>query len=160
MTFSADLEAKFAKLLRSYPEGRERAALIPMLLFAQDETGALTKEVIEEIAGRVRISVLDVDEVISYYTMLTRKPRGRHHVQICTNVSCLLLGADQLFDQAREKLGIDNHGVTPDGELSLEEVECLGACSWGPAMQVNYDYQHFVTPEKLDKLIADLRKTQ
>jgi len=160
MTFSAELERKFTELRASYPEGRERAALIPMLLFAQDETGALTKEVIEEIAGRVKISPLEVEEVVSYYTMLTRKPRGKKHVQICTNVSCLLLGADRLFEQAREKLGVENHGVTGDGEVSLEEAECLGACSWGPALQVNYDYHLFVTPEKLDQLIADLRKAQ
>ena len=160
MTFSAELEAKFAKLLRSYPEGRERAALIPMLLFAQDEVGALTREVVVEIAGRLKISILDVDEVISYYTMLSERPRGKHHIQICTNVSCLLLGADRLFELAKDKLGVENHGVTPDGEYSLEEVECLGACSWGPALQVNYDYHHQVTREKLERLIEELREAR
>lgn len=160
MTFSPQLEARFERLLRSYPEGRERAALIPMLLYAQDETGALTKDVVEEIARRLKISVLEVDEVISYYTMLTRTPRGRHHIQICTNVSCLLLGADRLFEHAKRVLGVDNHGVTPDGEFSLEEVECLGACSWAPAMAVNYDYHHHVTPERLERLMEELRRTQ
>ncbi len=74
--------------------------------------------------------------MISYYSMLTTKPRGRQHVQVCTNISCMLLGADQLFEQAKEKLGVDGGGMTPDGEISVEEVECLGACSWAPAMQV------------------------
>jgi len=160
MEFSPQLETKFTKLVGSYPPGRERAALIPMLLFAQDETGALTPEVVEEIAGRLKISVLEIEEVVSYYSMLTRTPRGKRHVQICTNVSCMLVGADQLFEQAKKKLGIGNHGVTADGEFSLEEVECLGACSWGPAMQVNYDYHLQVTPEKLDRLIDELRKVQ
>jgi len=160
MEFSPQLETKFTQLMGSYPPGRERAALIPMLLFAQDETGALTQEVIDEIAGRLQISALEIEEVISYYSMLTRTPRGKHHVQICTNVSCMLLGADQLFERAKKKLGVENHGVTADGEFSLEEVECLGACSWAPAMQVNYDYHLQVTPEKLDRLIDELRKVQ
>lgn len=160
MTFSPELETRFDKLMKSYPEGRERAALIPMLLYAQDEAGVLSKEVVAEIASRLGISTLEVNEVISYYTMLTTRPRGRRHVQVCTNISCLLLGADQLFDQARERLGIEGGGVTPDGEFSLEEVECLGACSWAPAMQVNYDYHLHMTPEKLDGLIEDLRKLQ
>ena len=160
MNFSAELEAKFDKLLDSYPRGRERAALIPMLMFAQDEVGSLNDEVVAEISGRLNIKPLDIEEVISYYTMLTRKQRGRHHVQICTNVSCKLLGADQLFEQAKQKLGVENHGVTPDGNFSLEEVECLGACSWGPSLQVNYDYQYAVTPEKLEKLIEDLRQVR
>ena len=160
MEFSPQLETKFTQLMGSYPPGRERAALIPMLLFAQDETGALTQEVIDEIAGRLKISALEVEEVVSYYSMLTRTPRGKHHLQICTNVSCMLLGADQLFEQAKKKLGVENHGVTADGEFSLEEVECLGACSWAPAMQVNYDYHLQVTPEKLDRLIDELRKVQ
>ncbi len=160
MNFSGELEAKFEKLLFSYPHGRERAALIPMLMFAQDEVGALTEEVVEEIAGRLNIRPLDIDEVISYYTMLSRKKRGRHHLQVCTNVSCMLLGADTLFAQAKQQLGVENHGVTSDGNFSLEEVECLGACSWGPSLQVNYDYQYGMTPEKLEKLIEDLRQVR
>ena len=92
MTFSPELEQRFDKLMRSYPPGRERSALIPMLLYAQDEVGAVTPEVVEEISRRLKITTLQADEVISYYTMLRRKPAGRHHVQVCTNVSCLLRG--------------------------------------------------------------------
>ncbi len=160
MTFSPELEAKFGSLLASYPEGRQRAALIPMLLFAQDEVGVLGKEVIEEIASRLGLSILDVEEVISYYTMLSRRPRGKHHIQICTNISCMLLGADQLLERAKKKLDLENGGVTPDGQFSLEEVECLGACSWGPAVEVNYEYHHHLTPEKLEMLIDQLRKVR
>jgi NADH-quinone oxidoreductase subunit E len=160
MSFSPQLEARFEKLLRSYPPGRQRAALIPMLLYAQDEVGAVTPEVVEEISRRLGISVLEIEEVVSYYSMLRRRPAGRHHIQICTNISCLLLGAEQLWEHACRRLGIGNRQVTPDGQFSLEEVECIGACSWAPALMVNYDYHHHMTPEKLDRLIESLRKTQ
>jgi NADH-quinone oxidoreductase subunit E len=160
MTFSPQLEARFEKLVRSYPPGRQRAALIPMLLYAQDEVGAVTPEVVQEISRRLGVSVLEIEEVVSYYSMLRRKPAGKHHIQICTNISCLLLGAEQLWEHACRRLGIGNRAVTPDGQFSLEEVECIGACSWAPALMVNYDYYHHMTPEKLDRLIESLRKTQ
>ena len=160
MTFSPHLEAKFEDLVRHYPPGRQRAALIPMLLYAQDETGSITPELVEEISRRLGVRPVEIEEVVSYYTMLRRKPAGRRHIQICTNISCMLLGAEDLWEHACKKLGIGNHEVTADGQFSLEEVECLGACSWAPALMVNYDYKHFVTPEKLDQLIESLRKPQ
>jgi len=117
MTFSPQLEARFAKLLESYPAGRQRAAMIPMLLYAQDEIGAVTDELVAEVAQRVGVTPLQVNEVVSYYSMLDRKPRGKYHVQVCTNISCLLRDGDQLFEHACKKLGIENHGVTADGEF-------------------------------------------
>jgi NADH-quinone oxidoreductase subunit E len=158
VTFSPQLEARFAKLLTSYPAGRQRAATIPMLLYAQDELGYVSDELVEEVARRVGVTPLQINEVISYYSMLHRKPLGKHHVQVCTNVSCLLRDADQLYAHACRKLGIGNKEVTADGQVSIEEVECMGACSWAPAIQVNYDYHHFVTPEKLDEILDGLRK--
>jgi NADH-quinone oxidoreductase subunit E len=160
MTFSAQLEARFDKLLKSYPPGRQRSALVPMLLYGQDEVGCVSDELIGEVAHRIGISTLQVNEVLTYYSMLHRKPLGKYHVQICTNISCLLHDADRLWDQACKKLGIGHKEVTPDGQISLEEVECMGACSWAPAVQVNYDFLHFVTPEKLDRLLDSLRKKQ
>ena len=160
MTFSPQLEARFDKLIDSYPPGRQRSALIPMLLYAQDETGAVTPEVVEEVAKRLGIRPVEVEEVVTYYSMLRKKKLGRHHVQICTNISCMLLGGAELWEQACRKLGIGNKEVTGDGEISLEEVECIGACSWAPAIQVDYDFHHHVTPDKLDRLIARLRQTQ
>ena len=159
MTFSSELEAKFTRLLSSYPPGRQRSALIPMLLFAQDEIGAVTSEVVEEVARRAGVQPLQVDEVVTYYSMLHRKPLGKHHVQVCTNVSCLLRGGAELWEHACRKLGVGHKEVTADGQISLEEVECIGACSWAPAIQVNYDFHHDVTVEKLDRLLDDLRKT-
>jgi NADH-quinone oxidoreductase subunit E len=92
--------------------------------------------------------------------MLHRKPLGKAHVQICTNISCLLTGGEDLWHHACARLGIGHKEVTPDGQISLEEVECIGACSWAPAMQVNYDFFHKVTPEMLDGILDGLRKTQ
>ena len=160
MTFSAQLEARFAKLLTSYPPGRERSAMIPMLLYAQDEIGAVTPELVSEVARRLNVTPLQVEEVLSYYSMLHRKPLGKAHVQICTNISCLLTGGEDLWHHACARLGIGHKEVTPDGQISLEEVECIGACSWAPAMQVNYDFFHKVTPEMLDGILDGLRKTQ
>jgi len=160
MTFSPELEAKFAKMIGNYPPGRQKGALIPMLLYAQDEVGAVTEEVIDEIARRLKLSRVEIEEVLGYYTMLAREPRGRHHIQICTNISCMLTGGQELFEHACRTLGIGNKGKTADGQFSLEEVECLGACSWAPAMQVNYDFCYHMTPEKFDRLIESLRKLQ
>jgi NADH-quinone oxidoreductase subunit E len=160
MTFSPGLEAKFAKMLQAYPEGRTRSAVVPMLIYAQDEVGHVSEELVEEVARRCNCTPLQVDEVVGYYSMLHRKPMGKYHVQVCTNISCLILGGEELLHHTEQKLGIGHKEVTADGLFSLEEVECIGACSWAPAIQINYDYHHFVTPEKLDRLIEDLRKAR
>jgi len=159
MRFSPQLEAKFARLLTSYPPGRQRSAMVPMLLFAQDEVGAVTQEVIDEIARRIGVTPLQVEEVLSYYSMLRRQPLGKAHVQICTNISCMLNGGTELWEQACRKLRIGHKEVTADGRVSLEEVECIGACSWAPALQVNYDFHHKVTPEKLDAILESCGKS-
>jgi NADH-quinone oxidoreductase subunit E len=158
MNLSPQLEEKFQQLLSNYPEGRQRSAMIPMLIYAQDEIGSVTQELMVEVAKRVGVTPLQVEEVMSYYSMLHRKPMGKYHVQICTNISCMLVGGAELWDQACHKLGLGHKQVSDDGQISLEEVECMGACSWAPAVQVNYDFHHFVTPEKLDQLIDSLRK--
>ncbi|MCC7154133.1 MAG: NAD(P)H-dependent oxidoreductase subunit E [Bryobacterales bacterium] len=160
MTFSPELEARFARMLRNYPPGRQKGALIPMLLYAQDETGAVTPELVQEVANRLSVKPVEVEEVIGFYSMLRRKPMGKYHVQVCTNISCLLTGGEELFEHACRKLGIGNREVTPDGQFSLEEVECMGACSWAPAVEVNYDFHHKMTPEKFDQLIDSLAKRQ
>ena len=156
MTFSPQLEQRIETLMSSYPPGRLRSALIPMLLYCQDEVGAITEEVIQECANRLGLTRLQVDEVIGYYSMLHKKPLGKFHVQVCTNISCLLRGGEELYEHASHKLGIGHKQVTPDGVFSLEEVECMGACSWAPAIQINYDFHHNVTPQMLDKLMDDV----
>jgi NADH-quinone oxidoreductase subunit E len=157
MTFSPTLEARFSKLLNSYPPGRQRSAVVPMLLYGQDELGSVTQELVEEVARRCGVTPLQVDEVIGYYSMLHRQPLGKFHVQICTNIACQAVGAEQLMEHAKRTLQLGNHEVSADGLLSLEEVECMGACSWAPALQINYDFHHFVTPERFDRLVSSLR---
>jgi NADH-quinone oxidoreductase subunit E len=156
MTFSPETEARFEKFLAKYPADRKRSAVIPMLIYGQDEIGAVTDELISEIAKRTGVTPLQVTEVVGFYSMLHRKPQGKYHVQVCTNISCLLVGGQELYDQACHKLGIGHKEVTKDGRISLEEVECMGACSWAPAVQVNYDFYHDVTPVQLDKLLDGL----
>ncbi len=160
MTFSAGLEQKFAKMLACYPAGKQRSAIVPMLIYAQDEVGSITPELIAEVAARCGVAPLQVDEVVGYYSMLHRKPMGKYHVQVCTNISCMLVGGEELYEHARKKLGIGHKERTADGQFSLEEVECMGACSWAPAVEINYDFHHFVTPEQLDQLIEGLKKNQ
>ena len=131
--------------------------MIPMLIYAQDEIGSVTQELMVEVAKRVGVTPLQVEEVMSYYSMLHRKPMGKYHVQICTNISCLLLGGEELWNKASQKLGIGHKEVTKDGRVSLEDVECIGACSWAPAIQVNYDFYHDVTMAQIEKLIDGLQ---
>lgn len=160
MTFSPELEARFETMIGNYPPGRQKGALIPMLLYAQDELGRVTDELIDEVSSRLKVKRVEVEEVLGYYTMLHREQRGRHHLQVCTNVSCMLRGGDQLFEHACHKLGIGNKQTTSDGAISIEEVECIGACSWAPAALVDYDFHFNLTPEKLDELIESMRRKQ
>ena len=146
-------------MLTIYPPGRERSAVVPMLIYAQDEVGAITRELIEEVARRCHVTPLQVDEVVGYYSMLHRKPLGKAHVQICTNISCMLNGGAELWEHACRKMGIGHKEVTADGRVSLEEVECIGACSWAPALQVNYDFHHKVTPAQLDQILDSCGKS-
>ena len=156
MRFSEQFEQRFAEMLTHYPTNR--SVLVPTLLYAQDETGFLSDEVVAEIAGRLELSELDVRNVISYYSMLTTKPRGKFNVQVCTNIACMLRGGEQLMEHCEKRLGIGNKGTTLDGVFSLEEVECIGGCSWAPAVQVNYDFHENLTPETMDKVLEDYRR--
>jgi NADH-quinone oxidoreductase subunit E len=151
--FSPALAARFDKLATIYP--LQRSALVPMLLYAQDEVGYVSDEVVAEIAQRLDLLELDVRNVLSYYSMLRVRPAGRFNVQVCTNISCMLRGGFELLDHCKHRLGIDHKGVTEDGLFSLEEVECIGACCWAPAVQVNYDFHDNLTPAKLDTILDD-----
>ena len=121
-------------------------------------SGYLSDEAVAEIARRLDLTELDVRNVISYYSMLTTKPRGKYNVQVCTNISCMLRGAEDVFHHCKQKLGIGHKQTTPDGLFTLEEVECIGACSWAPAVQVNYDFHENLTPEQMDKVLDQYRK--
>ena len=150
--FSPALAARLDKLVTLYPV--KRSALIPMLLYAQDEIGYCSESVVKESAERCGITELDVRNVLSYYSMLRTKPAGKYNIQVCTNISCMLRGGYEILNHCREKLGItENKGVTADKLFSVEEVECIGACCWAPAIQVNYTFHENLTPASMDKVI-------
>ncbi len=157
MKFSDQLEARFAEMIPHYPT--KRSLLVPFLLYTQDEYGYVTDPVIEELARRLEITELDIRGVISYYSMLRTQPGGKYNVQVCTNICCLLRGGEQMLEHVRGSLGVHvNQGTTPDGVFSVEEVECIGACSWAPAMQVNYDFHDNLTPETIDRILQEYRQ--
>jgi NADH-quinone oxidoreductase subunit E len=156
MRFSDEFEQRFAEMVPHYPT--KRSALVPTLLYAQDEIGFLSDAVIAEIAGRLDLTELEVRNVISYYSMLTTKPRGKFHVQVCTNISCMVRGGEEILEHCAKKLGVGHKQTTSDGLFTLEEVECIGACSWAPAAQVNYDFHENLTAEKIDAILDGYRK--
>jgi len=154
--FSPQLAARLDALVEQYPA--KRSALIPMLLYAQDEVGCLSAPVVSEVARRIGISEMDVRNVASYYSMLRFKPAGKYKIQVCTNICCMLRGGYDIYERFREELGVNPKGVTADGLFSLEEVECIGACSWAPAIQVNYDFHDELTPESIPGILDSYRE--
>ncbi len=155
MVVSEQLDRFFTEKMRQYPT--QRSFLVPMLLYTQDELGFLSDEAIAYIARKADLSELEVRNVISYYSMLTLKPRGKYNVQVCRNICCMLRGADDIIAHVKQRLGIAHKGTTADGTFSFEEVECIGACSWAPAMQVNYDFHENLTPEGVDEILETYR---
>ncbi|MEO6806130.1 MAG: NAD(P)H-dependent oxidoreductase subunit E [Edaphobacter sp.] len=153
--FSPELAARFDHLVTIYP--LKRSALVPMLLYAQDEVGYVSEAVVSELAERLDLLELDVRNVLSYYSMLRTEPAGKYNVQVCTNISCMLRGGYEILNHCKKKLGIGHKETTKDGVFSLEEVECIGACCWAPAMQVNYDFHENLTPAKCDAIFKMYR---
>jgi NADH-quinone oxidoreductase subunit E len=153
---SEKLDAFFTEKMKQYPT--KRSFLVPMLLYTQDELGYVTDEAIAHLARKTELTELEVRNVISYYSMLRTKPVGKYNVQVCTNICCMLRGADELMEHCEKKLGIGHKQTTKDGMFSLEEVECIGACSWAPAVQVNYDFHENLTPEKMDAVLDEYKK--
>ncbi len=156
MQLPPQLEAKFQQLLGRYPI--KRSALIPMAMYAQDHFGYVSDEVVDEIAKRLDLLPLHVTETLAYYSMVRRKPMGKHHVQVCTNISCLLRGGKDIWEHCQKSLGVGHKETTKDGIFSIEEVECIGACTGAPAMQVDYDFYENLTPKKFDAVLNEFRE--
>jgi len=156
MQLPPQLNAKFNDLIGRYPV--KRSALIPMMIYAQDEYGFLGDEILDEIAKRLDLNTVQVTETLAYYSMLRRKPAGRYHIQVCTNVSCMAVGGNELLKHVEKRLGIGHKEVSESGTFSLEEVECMGACTGAPCMQVNYDYYENLDPEKVDAILEQLQE--
>ena len=158
MKFSDQLEKRFTEMSTHYPT--KRSVLVPMLLYIQDEVGAVTDEAVAEMAKRVDLTELEVRNVVSYYSMMRTHAIGKYNFQVCTNVSCLLRGGEEILDHCKKKLSVGHKESTADGLFHVEEVECIGACSWAPAMMLNYEYHENLTPEKIDDLIEGIKKKE
>jgi NADH-quinone oxidoreductase E subunit len=152
---SGERKERLSALLGRYPD--KAAACLPLLHLAQEERGHVDADVVEFVARTLGIPIGKVQSVATFYTMYNRKPVGKFHLQICTNLSCSLMGAEHLRDQLARELGIKPGETTRDGLFTLTEVECLAACGTAPVMQVNDDYHESLTPESLRKLITELR---
>src|SRR5438552_6560781 len=150
------LVEKFNNLTSKYPV--KRSALIPILLSTQEEMGYLTPESVRFISDYLKIPEVQVYEVITFYSMLRTKPVGKYHIQVCTNISCLLLGGEEIFEHISRRLGIKEGETTPDNLFSLAEVECLGACCNAPAMQINYKYHEDLSVEKVNEILDQLKR--
>ena len=155
--FSKDILTQVDSLLSRYPI--KQNALIPILLLAQNENdGWLTEEWMQHVADICEVPLTHVEGVVTFYTMFRLKRPGKFHLQVCTCVPCCLVGGTELLEHTEKKLIIHAGHTTADGEFSIEEMECLGACSFAPAIIVNEEYHEQVTPDKMDKLINQLKQ--
>ena len=154
--FSAETENRFQHLVSIYPQ--KRSALIPMLLLAQKEQGYVTPPAVEYIAEYLGLSASDVESTLTFYTLLRRKPSGKYHILICTNLSCMLQGSDEIESCLKRNLGVDLGQVTPDGLFSAIEFECLGSCTTAPVVQVNGEFHENLNVPKVEALLDELRK--
>src|SRR3989441_10569291 len=154
--FSKETEDKFKHLASIYP--RKRSALIPMLLLAQKEDGYIRNETVEYVGKYLDLDPSEVDSILSFYTLLRRRPVGKYHIMICTNLACLLQGSDEIEACVKRKLGVSLGEVTPDGLFSAIEFECLGACTTAPAIQINGEFYENLDVKKTEDILDDLRK--
>jgi NADH-quinone oxidoreductase subunit E len=156
---SAHLREEIDRWVAKFPPDRKRSAVISALHAAQHENkGFLTPAIMDAIAGYLGLSPIQVYEVATFYSMFETHPVGRHHVSVCTNISCMLRGAEDLVAHAEKKLGIKTGESTPDGRIFLKcEHECLAACVGAPMAMVDHEYHENLTAEKLDKILDDLK---
>lgn len=153
VSWSDEAKTKIKEIIARYPD--KQSAIMPILWLAVDEFGWISPQV-EKIVGEVLDRPISkVHNVVTFYTMYPRKPMGRHHIQICRNISCWLAGAPGLVDHLKSKLGIEPGEVSRDGKFSLEEVECLAYCECAPALRMDGRYEGNLTREKIDRLIED-----
>ena len=144
-----------AEIIGRYP--RPKSALIPLLHLAQSQDGWVTEEAMVHIAELVGVTPAEVLGTCSFYEMFKREPVGRYLVNVCTNISCQLMGGEELLHHAEQTLGVKAGGTTADGMFTVEDVECIAACTEAPCLQVNYRYRHRITNDEFDRMIDDLR---
>jgi NADH-quinone oxidoreductase subunit E len=156
--FSADIRTQIAVWLAKYPENQSQSALIPALHIVQDASGGwLSEATLDAVAVYLDLPKIAVYEVATFYGMFELSPVGKHKINVCTNISCQLNGSDKVVAQLTEKLGVGLGETTADGNITLKEVECMGACCGAPMLEVNRDYHEFLTPAKIDEILAGLK---
>jgi NADH-quinone oxidoreductase E subunit len=155
--FTPENVERINKEIAKYPV--KKPAVMAALYIAQEQNGYISNEVIKEVASLLEMTSEEVFGVVTFYTMYFQKPMGKNHIQVCTNVSCMLRGGYEIWNQVKEKLGVDNMGVTSDGNFSIEEVECMGSCGTAPMLAVNEDYYENLTKEKVDEILKSLTPT-
>jgi NADH-quinone oxidoreductase subunit E len=142
-----------------YPAGRERSAILPLLYLAQSVEGQVSREGLREVAGLLGITTAEVEAVASFYSMIRLRPTGAHVVNVCTNLSCALRGANEVYEAAHEASGVPHGGeISQDGMFTVHEEECLGACDAAPVVQIDFANHDRVTPERMGELIEALRR--
>lgn len=157
-SFTDENVAEANRIIAKYPEGRQQSAVMPLLYLAQKQNdGWLSQAALEYIASFLGMPVIRVAEVATFYTMYNLTPIGRHHVQVCTNLSCWLRGSDEIMDACRETLGVEIGGTSEDGAFTLSEVECLCACVNAPIVQIDDDFYEDLTPDSIRTILAELR---
>ncbi|MBI4594754.1 MAG: NADH-quinone oxidoreductase subunit NuoE [Candidatus Tectomicrobia bacterium] len=154
MEFSQETKEKFTKILEKYPV--TEAALLPTLHLAQKEFGYLSTESMDYVAQLLGLPPVRVYGVASFYTMFNRKPVGKYHIQVCTNLSCSLMGAEEMVKHLENRLHIKMGQTSADGKFTLSSVECLGSCGTAPMMQINDLYYENLTSERIDQIVAQL----
>jgi NADH-quinone oxidoreductase subunit E len=156
---SEHTRAEIDHWVAKFPPGRQRSAVISALRAAQEQNhGYLTAELMDAVAAHLRLPPIQVYEVASFYSMFETHPCGRHHVSVCTNISCMLRGGEEIAAHVERKLGIKLGESTPDGRIYLKrEEECLAACAGAPMMMVDHHYHEHLTPEKVDRILAELK---
>lgn len=151
---SDQAKAEITKIRARYPH--PRSALMPALSIAQKENGWLSPEAMSEVAEFLDVPPVEAAAVASFYTMYRLKPTGKYLIQVCTNISCSLLGAEHLVEYISRKLGIKEGEITHDGKFTWISVQCLGSCGTAPMMQINDDYYENLTEEKIDQILSEL----
>ncbi|HEY1032582.1 MAG TPA: NAD(P)H-dependent oxidoreductase subunit E [Flavipsychrobacter sp.] len=156
--FSEEKLNKVKEIMARYPDGKQKSALIPVLHIAQEEFGGwLDVPVMDYVAELLGILPIEVYEVATFYTMFNMKPVGKYVLEVCQTGPCMLNGSDDIIDHIKQKLGIQAGETTPDGLFTLKPAECLGACGYAPMMQLGKHYKEFLTKEKVDQLLEELR---
>jgi NADH-quinone oxidoreductase E subunit len=153
--FTEENSKKIEEAVKKYPH--KNAAVMPALYIAQEQNGWISNEVIKEVASVLDMNAEEVLGIVTFYSMYHTKPAGKYHLQVCTNVSCMLRGSTEIYKHVKDKLKIENQGVTDDSLFSLEEVECMGSCGTAPMIAVNNDYFQNLSVQKVDEILDSLK---